>query len=270
MVIPDNLRQEHMPMMIYAICSAVKSGEYVTEDLVKAMTITNTVDDSDSQDRVNYVLNYMKKAGFVEENKVNSKLSTEFLEAELKSPMDFSTALLKRLDLENSEKFLTILKWFLWKGPVVEGLENHKAVRAEMMQDSQLKHLKISEEYVHGFMFLVEFLGIATHSYQAMGCYNYSIENILLKYINKHKALLKSHGNMPVKEFLNLLAMEICFIPYCYANTEICYALSFALRVLEKMNVIELQDKDDGSMTWHLIKSQIFTLGNSFTNIRVN
>lgn len=266
MLIPENLRQEHMPMMVYAICNIAKKGMYSEEELIKQLTLS--IDFSDeSCGLARKVLLFCKDANFVEIDK--GIVISNFTDAELETPADFSVALLKKIDFEKSEKFSAMLKWFLWKGLSVEALEYHKDVRNEMLEDTYLKQLNISEDTTHGFLFWVEFLGIATHTWQKMGCYNYSIDDILLKYIEKNRAELIKYGSMPTLEFLNILSKDIGFIPYCYANTEICCSLSLAFRILDRLGKIEIIDKNDGSMTWHLEKSYTFKVGNSFTNIKV-
>lgn len=268
MLIPDNLRQEDMPMMVYALCKAVKNGNYSEDELIKYISVSENYKDDSSANIVRVVLNFAQKAGFIQ-NENSKNLITEFNETELESPLAFSQSLLKRLEMDNSKLFSEALKWFLWKGPLVEGLETHKDVKREMDEDSLLKQYNISEDFVHGFLFWIEFLGIATHTIGAMGCYNYSIENILIAYLNNNADKYKKYGNMPAKDFFEMLGEDIFFIKLCCANTTVCDSLSIALRIIEKLNIVELEDKNDGSMTWHLQKSNTFKVGNSFTNVKV-
>ena len=267
MLIPDTLRQEHMPMMAYALCRAVKANDYTEDELIKDLSATNIAKDEKSREQAGKVLNFCRSAGFVTVK--NERVTSGFSEDELVSPKAFAFALLRKIDIEKSEKYKEVLKWFLWKGPDVEAIDNHKDVRKEMLEDSRLKQLNITEDYTHGFLFWTEFLGIATHSIGSMGAYNYSIENILIEYIRKNRDLLRSRGNIPMQEFLEILSKDLFFVTMCYEKTEICYSLSFALRVIEKLDVVDLEDKNDGSMTWHLEKSNSFKVGNSFTNIKV-
>jgi hypothetical protein len=267
MLIPDSLRQEHMPMMVYALCRAVKNGKYSEDDLIKTLAASNRIYDEKSIGQAGTVLTFARNAHFVDVK--NGVVATDFDEEELFTPSKFSSALLKRLDLDSSKSFATMLKWYLWKGISIEAFDNHKAIRQEMLEDAKLKQMNVSEDQTHGFLFWLEFLGIATHSYQAMGCYNYSIENILIEYIATNNKELKKHGDMPMQEFLTILGSDICFIQLCYENTNVCSALSIALRIIERMGIIEIVDKNDGSMTWHLEKSNTFRVGNSFTNIKV-
>ena len=267
MLIPDTLRQEHMPMMVYALCRAVKANDYTKDELIKDLSVTNITKDEKSSDQVEKVLNFCKNAGFVTVN--GERVNTDFTNEELNSQKDFVFALLKKIRVENSEKFRETLKWFLWRGPRVEAIDNHNDFRSEMLEDSKLKQLNVKIDFTHGFLFWVEFLGIATHSIGLMGGYNYSIENILITYIDNNRNALKSRGDIPMQEFLDILSNDLFFIPMCYEKTDICYSLSFALRVIEKLDIIDIVDKNDGSKTWHLERSNTFKIGNSFTNIKV-
>ena len=267
MLIPDTLRQEHMPMMVYALCRAVGTKEYTEEELINDLSATNITKDEKSSGQVGNVLNFCRNAGFVTIK--GERVSTDFTKDELNTQKDFMFALLRKIDVHKSERFKDTLRWFLWKGQTVETIDNHKDIRKEMLEDSRLKQLNLSEDFTHGFLFWTEFLGIATHSIGAMGGYNYSIENILIPYIDKNRDALKKRGNIPMQEFLDILSSDLFFIPMCYEKTDICYSLSFALRVIEKMDIIDIEDKNDGSMTWHLERSNTFKIGNSFTNIRV-
>ncbi len=267
MLIPDNLRQEHMPMMVYALCKAVKNGSYSEDELIKFLSASRVTNDEKSIAQAGNVATFAKNAGFISDEK--GILTTDFSSEELDTPLDFSYAVLKRLDIEGSKKFAILLKWYLWRGTSVEAIENHTEMRKEMLEDAKIKQMNVSVDLVHGFLFWIEFLGIATPSYTTMGCYEYSIENVLINYIKDHQAELRKHGNMPAKEFFDSLSIGVCFIPLCYEKTTVCSALSYALRVIERLGIIEIEDKNDGSVTWHLEKSNSFKTGNSFTNIKV-
>lgn len=270
MLIPENLRQEDMPMMVYAVCRAVKKGDCTEEGLIKKLSVTNLCKDDKSREQVSNVVNFAKAAGVI--TVTAGKLITDFEDGELTTPLSFSQAMLKRIDREMSGQFCDMLRWYLWNDEKVAALESHKDIRKEMLEDSHLKQLNVSEHLTHGFLFWIEFLGIATHSTtakNAMGNYNCSIENILIRYIETHNAELKKYGNMPAGEFFSLLEKDLFFIPLCYSETEVSYALSFALRVLNRLELIDIEDKNDGSLTWHLTRSNMFRTGNSFTNIKV-
>lgn len=268
MLIPDNLRQEDMPMMVYALCKAVNEKKLSEEELIRYISVTDNYSDENSVTIVRTVLNFTRKAGFICIDN-SKKLYTEFTESELGTPVAFAQAVLGKLDLENSQLFAKAMRWFLWKGPLVESLETHKDVKREMDEDSLLKQFNYSEDFVHGFLFWIEFLGIATHTSGAMGCYNYTIENILIEYFRNNAEKYKKYGNMPAKDFFEMLSGDLSFIRLCYANTTVCDSLSIALRIMEKLGIVKIEDKNDGSMTWHLQKSNIFKVGNSFTNVKV-
>lgn len=281
MLIPENLRQEHMPMMVFALCKLVKMGKYNDEELINRLFYQFA--EKTDNNLPGMVLDFAEKGEFVK--KENDVFVTDFTNEELSSTRSFSRAILRKIDMDESKKFSSVLQWLLWEDLKFEELETHKDVKSEMDENDKLKSMNINENYVHGFLFWTEFLGITVATSvskgekdksltdrnvgRSMGCYNFSLEDILFEVINDRKKELLKRGNMPVSEFLEIMADDISFIPLCFNGTTVCFVLSYALRVLERMGVVYLSTIDDSPETWHLTKSETFTTGNSFTNIKV-
>ena len=82
MLIPNSLRMEHMPKMIYVLVKLVESGKYTENDLRKRITanIQNELDVL-SRDRFNLILNFACEAGMIIEQ--NGYYSTEFKKEQL-------------------------------------------------------------------------------------------------------------------------------------------------------------------------------------------
>ena len=76
---------------------------------------------------------------------------------------------------------------------------------------------------------------------------------------------------MPVREFLDRLQQDIYFIPFCCESDRngITYPMAQALRILENMDMIQLEYRQDSDQMWLLPAAFVFSSGNTFTNVRV-
>ncbi len=271
MLIPNSLRMEYMPKMVYAIVRLVGSGQYTADELRKRITasVTRNYDDS-SNDRFGMLLTFALDGGFIREK--NGYFETEFTDEELESFPEFTYALLGKLIIQNNNMFDAMLKYYLSSDQTIEGDYTGTAAkfREKSLEDPKVKSFRIEEDNVHGFFFWVEALGIATFESYRSGHLYFCVEELLLRCINKHPEF-KNLGSMPTKQFLDLIQRDLYFIPFCCADdgNVIMYPLSQALRILDNMGVIALENRQDSDQMWHLPSSRVFSKNNTFTNVRV-
>ncbi len=260
MLIPDSLRQENMPMMVYYLCKAVASGKY-SEDEIKE-NITAFRDDKTSTDAYNRVFKFSENV-FIFKDKKTNELSCVFSMDELADYSSFSSALLEKIELNQTNKFSQMLMWLI-------GSENRKLDKYPRAEDfvPAMGINGIDQNNVHGFLFWCEMLGLISFSSYRSGRVAYSLDSVLSKYLEKHEEL-KQEGFIPAKKFFDYLAKDIFFIKLCIHDNNVSYPLSQAIRMLEQAELIKLETMKDVGDVWHLSKSDVMVKGNNFTNIKV-
>lgn len=272
MLIANSLRQECMPKMIYALVKLVKSDKYSEIELRKTLTasICSEYDDN-SKDLFSKVLSFSIESGMVNEDQ--GYYTTTFDLEEIKSFSNFTYSLLGKLSSQTKDNmFNSLLKIYLNQNNIFENEFTDTAAkfREKVLNEALIKPFNISEDNIHGFFFWAEALGIANFEKDKSGHLYYSIENVLLKYLKNHKEL-RQGGYFTAKEFFNELGKELFFIPFCIDENInlISYPMSQALRILENMELISIDYRQDSEEKWHLTQSEIFNSGNTFTNVGV-
>lgn len=271
MLIPDTLRQEHMPKMVYALVKLVNSGYYTSEDLRKRLTASMCKEyDDASKDRFNLLLSFAIDGEFI--SKENGYYKSEFQKDELVSFSEFTYSLLGKMDSSTDNKFNTLLKYYLSTGKYEESEFSSGAerFREKAVENPDVKKYHIEVDSIHGFLFWIEAFQIANFEANRSGHVYFALENLLIKYLEKHPEL-KSRGSMPVNVFLDTLKEDIYFIPFCCSGEGniLTYPMAQALRILENMDMIRLEYRQDSDKMWHLPASFVFSNGNTFTNVRV-
>lgn len=274
MLIPNSLRQEDMPQMVYAILKQISNGKYTKDDVKKRVTASiKTNIGEKSQQQFSRLLSFLFDAEMIYEK--GDVLYTYFDEEELQTINDFSYSLLGKMQIDKNNKFDMMLKWYLSTDVFNESnfTSSAEKIAHSMMECSYLKAGvwgKISQNDVHGFLFWVEMFKIAYFEERRSGHVYFGIENIMMEYIKRHPEL-REKGDMSTEEFLNALSQDLYFIPMCYeeGTHNIMHALSLGIRVLENAEIIELNYRDDSDQRWHLTNSTVFTSGNTFTNVRI-
>lgn len=271
MLIPNVLRQEHMPKMVYALIKLVYSGNYTSEDLRKRITASMCKEyDDTSRNNFNLLLSFAEKGQMIKEE--NGYYRTEFQENELASFSEFTYSLLGKMYSGEETMFNSLLKYYLSTDKFIESEFSSSAgkFREKALENAEVKKYHVEEDNIHGFLFWIEAFQIANFEGNRSGHVYFSLENLLIKYMEKHPEI-RNQGSMPVKVFLEKLTQDIYFIPYCCESDRngITYPMAQALRVLENMEIIELEYRQDSDQMWHLPTSYVFTNGNTFTNVRV-
>jgi len=271
MLIPNSLRMEHMPKMVYSLVKLVCNGDYSEDELRKRITASISKEYQDtSKDRFNLILGFAKDSGMISEE--NGLFKSDFTTLEMESFSEFTYSLLKRMSIRNDNMFDAMLRYYLSADKYVESEFTTSAnkFREKVIEDAEVKRFHVEEDSVHGFFFWIEAFEIANFEENRRGHVYYCLENLLIKYLNKHPEI-KKMGSLPTKAFLDKLSEDLYFIPFC-CETErnrITYPLAQALRILENMEIIDLEYRQDSDQMWHLPKSDIFVNGNTFTNVRV-
>ncbi len=262
MLIPDTLRQEDMPMMVYYICKYVKSGEYKEEEVINRLTGFSYESDPKDPNPIRTVLKFARDS-FISVDKSTGIYSTSFTDAELKDYSSFSAAVLKKLELNDENKFNKMLKWLV---------EDRRELSKYTTADDFLPAMNIKNinnaNTIHGFLFWCEMLGIITFDGRKRGSVTYSLDS-MLKSIIVSDNIFKQKGSMPAKEFFDVLEEHVYFVPMCIKNNIVSYPLSQAIRILEYSGVLKIENMQDSGDVWHLEQSNAFLAGNHFTNIKV-
>lgn len=271
MLIPNTLRMEHMPKMVYVLVKLVNSGEYTGEDLRKRLTASMYKEyDTVSRDRFNLLLSFACAGEFI--TKENGFYKTEFNESELSSFSEFTYALLGKMNTMADNMFNALLKYYLSTDKYEESEFSSSAekFRIKAIENAEVKKYNVEEDSIHGFLFWIEAFQIANFEGYRSGHVYFALENLLMKYLEKHPEI-KNAGSMPVRIFLDKLKQDIYFIPYCCEDERngITYPMAQALRILENMDLIQLEYRQDSDQMWHLPASLVFSSGNTFTNVRV-
>lgn len=270
MLIPNSLRMEHMPKMVYALVKLVESNRYTENDLRKIITATtrNEYDDS-SWDRFNLIHNFACEAEMISEK--NGYYITEFTGKQLTSFSEFTYALLGKMTVHKDNMFDALLKCYLKSDYYIESEFTTSAskYREKAIEDVNVKRFHVEEDNIHGFFFWIEAFEIANFESNRSGHVYYCLENLLIKYIERHPEL-KQKGSLPTKLFIEELTQDLYFIPFCCEGNNITYPLSQALRILENMEMIDLEYRQDSDQIWHLTNSEAFVKGNRFSNVRVH
>ena len=271
MLIPDVLRQEHMPKMVYALVKLVHSGKYTDEDLRKRITASMCKEyDDNSRNNFNLILSFAEKGELIKEE--NGYYNTEFQENELVNFSEFTYALLGKMNSAEETMFNSLLRYYLSTDSFIESEFSSSAgkFREKALENAEVKKYHVEEDNIHGFLFWIEAFQIANFEGNRSGHVYFSLENLLIKYLEKHPEI-RNKGSMPVKLFLDTLAEDIYFIPYCCETDRnwITYPMAQALRILENLEMIQLEYRQDSDQIWHLPGSLIFASGNRFTNVRI-
>lgn len=270
MLIPNTLRQEHMPLMVYSLCKLAEDQALNRDEMQKYMTASfvKTYKEK-SENQFNLVFAFAKAAGFIDENQRG--VTCNFSKEELSSFSTFTYAVLTKIYLEEN-KFNTILKWYLQQDMSVESdfTGTARSFRERALEDQQVRKYGIEEDDIHGFFFWVEAFNIAMFEKYRSGHMLFCIENLLLQYLKRHSELV-AMGSISIMDFFEKVQEDIYFIPYCYDNltNRIYYPMAQALRILDNMGMIRLEYVKDSARSWHMPKSAIFTKTNMITNIRV-
>ena len=168
--------------------------------------------------------------------------------------------------------FNALLKYFLSTNNYEESEVSSSAskFREKALENAEVKKYRIEEDSVHGFLFWIEALGISKFEGNRSGHVYFCLENVILNYLERNPEI-RNKGDMPVSEFLDELKKELFFIPYCIESQRnmITYPLAQALRILENMDMIQMNYRQDSDQMWHLPTSDVFSNGNTFTNVRV-
>ncbi|WP_248402986.1 hypothetical protein [Butyrivibrio fibrisolvens] len=260
MLMPDSLRQEYMPMMVYYLCKAVDSTVCNEDDLKGKMTAFQ--DDKNSSDEFNKVFKFSENV-FIKKDEKTGEISSVFSSEELKDYKSFSKSLLTKLELKRSNKFSQMLEWLI-------GSENRKLDKYTRAEDfvPAMGIDGIDHNTVHGFLFWCEMLGIISFNGYRSGRVSYALDSILYDYLEDHEEL-KQEGYIPAKLFFDKMASELFFIKICIHENNVSYPLSQAIRILEQAKMIKIETMKDIGDVWHLSKSNILLKGNNFTNIKV-
>ena len=269
MLIPDSLRQEDMPMMVYFVCKFISGGEYSEQQIIDNVTAAakkgmeyyrlNTPSDSNPIQQVMSFAEYQNN--FILKNK-NGKLETTFSKEELKSFDDFSYATLKKIKIDKDNKFSKMLAWLLG-----EKQDLSKYTRATDFPVA-MNIEGIDANIIHGFLFWIEMLGLVCFEGRRTGTVAYSLETVLARYLERHPEL-KKRGSIPMREFCEELVDEIPLLGLCIKGNNISFPLSQGFRVLEHMEKIKFDYMKDSGDVWHLSQSSVFKSGNNFSNVRV-
>lgn len=271
MLIPNTLRMEHMPKMVYVLIKLINSGEYTSEDLRKRITASMCQEYEDvSRDRFNLLLTFACAGELITEE--NGFYKTEFKENELISFDEFAYSLLGKMSSATDNMFNALLRYYLSTSNFEESEFSSSAekFRIKAIENAEVKKYNVEEDSIHGFLFWIEAFQIANFEGNRTGHVYFAIENLLMKYLEKHPEI-KNAGSMPVREFLDRLQQDIYFIPFCCESDRngITYPMAQALRILENMDMIQLEYRQDSDQMWHLPASFVFSSGNTFTNVRV-
>ena len=270
MIIPDTVRQEDMPQMVYILCKLASLNNYSKDQIRKLMTSSNQkeYDDDNGKERFDHVFNFAKSAGMISEE--HESITSNFKNGEVESFYKFTLALLKKMELQKNGKFDTMLKWLLLQDSDIENIKKTSDIKIRMDQDKTLQVLNIQEDLLHGFEFWCEAFQIINFADNKRGRIFFCLEDLLLGVLNNN--IFDKKGLMPVHEFFRELEEYIYFMPYTYSfdDKRIYYPLSRAIRVLELSNKISLNTVQDSEQTWHLYPSEIYRAGNNFTHIKVN
>lgn len=266
MLIPDSVRQEDMPMMVYFLCKLVSSGKYTEDEainLLTASTISGFSKYKSESNPIADVVRFTRDEGkFIKEGQ-DGILYSDFSEEEISTFALFMDAILKKMQIDEKNKFIRMLKWLLVEKRDLSRFTKTSDYPAAMNIDGVN-----DENTVHGFLFWAEAMGVITFEGKKGGTVVYSLESILERYVERHPELSK-RGAIPAREFLDELTEEVFFIPMCIHNNTLSFALSQGIRILEQAGMIELLTANDSGDSWHLYPSEVFLKGNNFSNIRV-
>ena len=93
MLIPDSLRMEHMPKIVYVLVKLVNAGLYSEEELRKRITASICKEYNDtSRERFNLLLSFACDGNLIYEE--NGYYKTKFVDEELRTFSEFTYALL--------------------------------------------------------------------------------------------------------------------------------------------------------------------------------
>ena len=269
MLIPDSLRQEDMPMMVYYVCKFINGGEYSEEQIINNITAApkkgldfyrrNSPSDNNPIQHVMSFAEYQNN--FIKKNEIG-KYETVFTKSELDNYEEFSYAVLRRLDIGKDNKFSKMLTWLL-----SEKQELSKYTRASDYPVA-MDISGVDENTIHGFLFWIEMLGLVCFEGRRSGTVSYSLDTVLMKYIKKHPEL-KKRGSIPMREFCEEIVEEIPLIKLCINGNNLSGPLSLGFRVLEHAGKVKFEYMKDSGDVWHLSQSSVFSSGNNFSNVRV-
>lgn len=270
MLIPDTLRQEDMPMMVYFVCKFISGGEYSEKQIIDNITASpqkgndyyrlNSPSDSNPIQHVMGFAEYQNN--FIYEN-TDGKYKTVFSKDELESYSEFSYATIKKIAIDKDNKFSKMLAWLL-----SEKQELSKYTRANDFPVAMNIEGVDDANIIHGFLFWIEMLGLVCFEGRRTGSITYSLETILSKYLEKHPEL-KKRGSIPMREFCDEIVGEIPLLGLCIKGNNLSFPISQGFRVLEHAQKIKFDYMKDSGDVWHLSQSSVFTSGNNFSNVRV-
>ncbi len=269
MLMPDGLRQEEMPLMVYYLCKFIASGDYTEEEVVDYITSSmvsgyGKIKATEKNNPIVNVIGYSRDLFFVTDNNKGTLVS-KFNKSELESPEDFSYSIIKRLELDEDNKFNKMMEWLV--------SENRNPLVFSKYSDvlNAMPIKGIDENMLHGFAFWAEFLGVINMSGSGGKRklpFDYALDSLLCRFLDRHEEL-KEQGAIPVREFMSVLSNDIYFIPMCIKGNHVMGPLSQAVRIVEQVGRIKLTKVSDTGDIWHLTPSNIFRNGNDFSNIEV-
>ncbi len=270
MLIPENVRQECMPMMVYNVCRLVSYRECTKQDIIRLITAGTSNDsnendyseensDNKSINPISQVIKFCIDGEFIKEE--NGKYKCLVDSACLESFADFTYEILCGLKKKVNSSFDVFFN------SVINQKRNVSDYSTAQSYIKLVKNEKVkSENRVHGCLFWMEALGFIGFDGNKKGSIHFCLEEVIQQFIEKKG--LTGYYNASV--FFNLMKNEIPLIEYCLKDNVVNYSMSQGLRVLERQGIIQFDTQSDSGDIWHLEQSPVFVDGNEFSRVKVN
>lgn len=270
MLIPENVRQECMPMMVYNVCKLASYRECTKQDIIRLITAgtcdaqndDDTADevlDTKSANPVSKVIKFCTDGEFVKED--NGKYKCLINPTCLSSFSDFTYEILCNLKKRENSSFDVFFN------AVMNQKRNISDYSTAQSYIKLVKNEKVkSEDRVHGCLFWMEALGFIGFDGIKKGSIHFSMDDVIQQFVIK-KGI---NGYYNASAFFSLMKNEIPFIDYCLKDNVVNYAMSQGLRVLERQGILRFDTQSDSGDIWHLEQSPVFVDGNEFSRVKVD